>query len=134
MSASRYRGISDICVFQNQSFELLRRRGRSVSDVLRQAEFKRETQGMRRLITAAREELGMEVLSLSLSLTLSLSLSLSLSPSPPLSLSGTYVVRERKEVLNLWIATHTWVRNLCKVVLQSLTESCLRVHPLRRWW
>ncbi len=45
---------------QNDSFLLLRRLGRGVAEVLKQAEFKRETEGMKKMLTAAKEELGFE--------------------------------------------------------------------------
>ena len=50
----------------SQSLELLHRHGKTLEDVLRQAEHKAETAGMRELLVAAREELGMEVILLSL--------------------------------------------------------------------
>ncbi len=45
---------------QNESFLLLRRLGRGVAEVLKQAEFKRETEGMKEMLRAAKEELGFE--------------------------------------------------------------------------
>ncbi len=45
---------------QNESFLLLRRLGRGVAEVLKQAEFKRETEGMKEMLREAKEELGFE--------------------------------------------------------------------------
>jgi len=57
----QYKGIRDITVYQNEVFSFAYRHGKTVEDILRQAEFKYLTEGMRELLETAKSELNMKV-------------------------------------------------------------------------